>query len=80
MLIATINDAIWNSPPGHASTTLIALQFPNDKMFGYLIEGEIKAIDKVLKSPEHPTTAILGGAKVSGKITITETCWTEWIT
>ena len=67
-----INDAFGTAHRAHASTTLIAAHFPNDKMFGFLIEGEIKAIDKVLKSPEHPMTAILGGAKVSSKITIIE--------
>ncbi|MDD2824261.1 MAG: phosphoglycerate kinase, partial [Bacteroidales bacterium] len=67
-----INDAFGTAHRAHASTTLIASYFPNDKMFGFLMEGEIKAIDKVLEFPEHPTTAILGGAKVSGKIAIIE--------
>ncbi|NCB94786.1 MAG: phosphoglycerate kinase, partial [Clostridia bacterium] len=56
----------------HASTALIAKYFPQDKMFGYVMEGEIKAIDKVLHSPDKPVTAIIGGAKVSSKITIIE--------
>ncbi|MDE5955253.1 MAG: phosphoglycerate kinase, partial [Bacteroidales bacterium] len=55
-----------------ASTALIAEYFPEDKMFGYVMEGEIKAIDRVLKTPEHPVTAIIGGAKVSSKIGIIE--------
>ena len=67
-----INDAFGTAHRKHASTAIIADYFPNDKMFGYVMEGEIKAIDKVLKSPEHPVTAILGGAKVSSKITIIE--------
>ncbi|MDR2651935.1 MAG: phosphoglycerate kinase [Prevotellaceae bacterium] len=65
-----INDAFGTAHRAHASTALIAEYFANDKMFGYVMEGELKAIDKVLESPEHPFTAILGGSKVSSKITI----------
>lgn len=67
-----INDAFGTAHRAHASTTVVAKFFPNDKMFGYLIEGEIKAVDKVLNSTEKPLTAIVGGAKVSSKITIIE--------
>ena len=67
-----INDAFGTAHRAHASTALIAKYFPNDKMFGYLMEGEIKALDRVLKTPEHPVTAIIGGAKVSSKIGIIE--------
>lgn len=67
-----INDAFGTAHRAHASTALIAKYFPNNKMFGYIMENEIKAIDKVLKSPERPVTAIIGGAKVSSKITIIE--------
>lgn len=67
-----INDAFGTAHRAHASTALIAKYFPNDKMFGYVMEGEITAIDKVLKSPEKPVTAIIGGAKVSSKIAIIE--------
>ena len=67
-----INDAFGTAHRAHASTALIAEYFPNDKMFGYLMEGEIKAIDRVLKTPEHPVTAIVGVAKVSSKIGIIE--------
>jgi len=65
-----INDAFGTAHRAHASTALIAAYFPNDKMFGYVMEGEIKAIDKVMESPERPLTAILGGSKISSKITI----------
>ncbi|MDR1984965.1 MAG: phosphoglycerate kinase [Prevotellaceae bacterium] len=65
-----INDAFGTAHRAHASTALIAEYFLNDKMFGYVMEGELKAIDKVLESPERPFTAILGGSKVSSKITI----------
>ncbi|MDR2064626.1 MAG: phosphoglycerate kinase [Prevotellaceae bacterium] len=65
-----INDAFGTAHRAHASTALIAEYFANDKMFGYVMEGELKAIDKVLELPEHPFTAILGGSKVSSKITI----------
>lgn len=67
-----INDAFGTAHRAHASTALIAKYFPNDKMFGYVMEGEIKAIDTVLGSPERPLTAILGGSKVSSKIGIIE--------
>lgn len=67
-----INDAFGTAHRAHASTALIAKYFPDDKMFGYVMEGEITAIDKVLKSPVRPVTAIIGGAKVSSKIAIIE--------
>jgi len=67
-----INDAFGTAHRAHASTALIAKYFPDDKMFGYVMEGEIVAIDKVLKTPAHPVTAILGGAKISTKIAIIE--------
>ena len=56
-----INDAFGTAHRAHASTALIAEYFPNDKMFGYLMEGEIKAIDNVLKNAKRPFTAIIGG-------------------
>ena len=67
-----INDAFGTAHRAHASTALIAKYFPKDKMFGYVMEGEIQAIDKVLHNPARPLTAILGGAKVSSKIGIIE--------
>ena len=67
-----VNDAFGTAHRAHASTTVIAKYFPNDKMFGFLIEAEIKSVDKVLNSTEKPLTAIVGGAKVSSKITIIE--------
>ena len=65
-----INDAFGTAHRAHASTTVVAQFFPNDKMFGYLIEKEIESVDKVLNSSQKPLTAIVGGAKVSSKITI----------
>ena len=67
-----INDAFGTAHRAHASTALIAEYFPNDKMFGYVMLGELKAIDKVLESPARPFTAILGGSKVSTKISVIE--------
>ena len=67
-----INDAFGTAHRAHASTAVIAKFFPNDKMFGYLLEAEIKSVDKVLNSTDKPLTAIVGGAKVSSKITIIE--------
>lgn len=67
-----INDAFGTAHRAHASTALIADYFPKDKMFGYVMENELKAIDKVLESPQRPFLAILGGSKVSTKISIIE--------
>ena len=67
-----VNDAFGTAHRAHASTTIVANFFPNDKMFGFLIESEIKSVHKVLNSTEKPVTAIVGGAKVSSKITIIE--------
>ena len=65
-----INDAFGTAHRAHASTALIAEFFPNDKMFGYLMEGEIKAIDNILKNAQRPLTAIIGGSKVSSKLAV----------
>ena len=67
-----VNDAFGTAHRAHASTTIVAQFFPNDKCFGYLLAKEIESIDKVLNSAEKPVTAILGGSKVSSKITIIE--------
>jgi phosphoglycerate kinase len=67
-----INDAFGTAHRAHASTALIADYFPEDKMFGYVMENELKAIDGVMENPERPFMAILGGAKVSTKIVIIE--------
>ena len=67
-----INDAFGTAHRAHASTALIADYFPEDKMFGYLMEGEIKAIDNVLKNAQRPFTAIIGGSKVSSKLAVLE--------
>ncbi len=65
-----VNDAFGTAHRAHASTTIVAKFFPNAKVFGYLMANEIANIDKVLKEAEKPLTAIMGGAKVSSKITI----------
>ena len=67
-----INDAFGTAHRAHGSTALIAKYFPEDKMFGYLMEGEIKAIDNVLKNAQRPFTAIIGGSKVSSKLAVLE--------
>ena len=67
-----INDAFGTAHRAHASTTIVAQFFPENKCFGYLLAKEIKAIEKVMQTGEKPVTAILGGAKVSSKITIIE--------
>ena len=65
-----INDAFGTAHRAHGSTALIAEYFPNDKMFGYLMEGEIRAIDNVLRNAQRPFTAIIGGSKVSSKLEV----------
>ncbi|MFV0571517.1 MAG: phosphoglycerate kinase [Xanthomarina gelatinilytica] len=65
-----VNDAFGTAHRAHASTTIIAQFFPEKKCFGYLLEQEIKSIDKVMKTGKKPVCAVLGGAKVSSKITI----------
>ena len=67
-----VNDAFGTAHRAHASTAIIADFFPTDKLFGLLMEAEILSVDKVLNSTEKPVTAIVGGAKVSSKITIIE--------
>ncbi|MDT0647229.1 phosphoglycerate kinase [Zunongwangia sp. F260] len=66
-----VNDAFGTAHRAHASTTIVA-QFFDKKCFGYLLAKEIKSLDKVLNSKEKPVTAVLGGAKVSSKITVIE--------
>ncbi|MGO2294523.1 MAG: phosphoglycerate kinase [Psychroflexus halocasei] len=66
-----INDAFGTAHRAHASTTIIA-QFFEDKIVGKLLQKEIDSLDKVLHSNEKPVTAIIGGAKVSSKITVIE--------
>ena len=67
-----VNDAFGTAHRAHASTAVIAQFFPSTKFFGLLMAKELEAIDKVLRSGEKPVTAILGGSKVSTKITIIE--------
>ena len=67
-----VNDAFGTAHRAHASTTIIAQFFENKKCFGSLLEKEVKAIEKVMKDGASPVLAILGGAKVSSKITIIE--------
>ena len=68
-----VNDAFGTAHRAHASTALIAKYFDKDnKMFGYLMEKEVKAVDKVLNDIHRPFTAIMGGSKVSSKIDIIE--------
>ena len=68
-----VNDAFGTAHRAHASTALIAKYFDKDhKMFGFLMEKEVAAVDKVLKDIKRPFTAIMGGSKVSSKIEIIE--------
>lgn len=67
-----INDAFGTAHRAHASTTIVAQFFPKAKYFGYLLAQEIDAIDRVMSTGQKPVLAVLGGAKVSSKITIIE--------
>ena len=67
-----VNDAFGTAHRAHASTTIIANYFPTAKCFGLLLAKEIESINKVLNESVKPVTAILGGSKVSSKITIIE--------
>jgi phosphoglycerate kinase len=67
-----VNDAFGTAHRAHASTTIIAQFFSGKKCFGNLLAKEIESIEKVLKNSEKPVTAILGGSKVSSKITVIE--------
>ena len=67
-----VNDAFGTAHRAHASTAIIAKYFGENKCFGLLMEKEIRAIEQVLKTGEKPITAIMGGSKVSSKITIIE--------
>jgi phosphoglycerate kinase len=68
-----VNDAFGTAHRAHATTAVIADYFEESKkMFGFLINSELAAMDKVLKEPQHPFTAIMGGAKVSDKIMLIE--------
>jgi len=67
-----VNDAFGTAHRAHSSTTIIAQFFNHNKCFGRLLEKEVLSIEKVMKSGEPPVLAIIGGAKVSSKITIIE--------
>ena len=67
-----INDAFGTAHRAHASTALIADKFPHDKMFGYVMENELQAVDRLMLNPRRPFAAIIGGSKVSTKISILE--------
>ena len=67
-----VNDAFGTAHRAHASTTIIAQFFENNKCFGLLMAKEIESLNKVLKNSKKPVTAILGGSKVSSKITVIE--------
>jgi phosphoglycerate kinase len=67
-----VNDAFGTAHRAHASTTIIAQFFPKDKCFGTLLAKEIESLNKVLNNSVKPVTAVLGGSKVSSKITVIE--------
>jgi len=67
-----VNDAFGTAHRAHASTTIIAKFFPNDKCFGFLLAKEIESLNRVLNNSVKPVTAVLGGSKVSSKITVIE--------
>lgn len=67
-----VNDAFGTAHRAHASTSIVASFFGEEKMFGYVIEKELAAVEKVVVNNERPFTAIMGGAKISDKILLIE--------
>ncbi|HSD14365.1 MAG TPA: phosphoglycerate kinase [Flavobacterium sp.] len=67
-----VNDAFGTAHRAHASTTIIAQFFPQHKCFGTLLAKEIESLNRVLNNSVKPVTAVLGGSKVSSKITVIE--------
>lgn len=67
-----VNDAFGTAHRAHASTTIVAKFFPQDKLFGYLMQGEIDSVGKVLGDPQRPLVAVVGGSKVSSKLAVLE--------
>ncbi len=65
-----VNDAFGTAHRAHASTTIVAKFFPQDKLFGYLMQAEIDSVGKVLGEPQRPMIAIIGGSKVSSKLEV----------
>ena len=65
-----VNDAFGSAHRAHASTSIIVKYFPGAALFGYLMQDEVSSLEKVMKNPQRPFTAILGGAKVSDKIEV----------
>ena len=65
-----VNDAFGTAHRAHASTSIIASFFPDNKYFGLLLKNEIDSLEKALSKPEKPFTSIIGGAKISGKIDV----------
>ena len=65
-----INDAFGAAHRKHASTSVIAKFFPKNRHFGFLLNSELSSLEKVLKKPKRPFTAIIGGAKITGKIDV----------
>ena len=67
-----VNDAFGTAHRAHASTAIMAAHFAGKRAFGYVMAREVENADKVMKAPQRPLTAIVGGAKVSDKILIVE--------
>ena len=65
-----INDAFGSAHRNHASTSVIAKFFPNNKYFGFLLSSELSSLEKALSNPKRPFTAVIGGAKITGKIDV----------
>lgn len=72
-----VNDAFGTSHRPHASTAIVAQFFPNKKYLGFLLEKEIRCLDGVLNQPKRPLTAIIGGAKITGKIDVIKSLYSH---
>ncbi|MDR1877993.1 MAG: phosphoglycerate kinase, partial [Bacteroidales bacterium] len=67
---AFIHEAFSTAHRNHATTAVLPRLFPNDKMYGFLMQKEIDSLSRIMENPRHPVTAVLGGSKVSGKIKV----------
>lgn len=74
---AFVHEAFSTAHRYHATTAVLPRLFPNDKMYGFLMQKEIDSLSRIMKNPRRPVTAVLGGSKVSGKIKVIDNLMTK---
>ena len=72
-----VHEAFSTAHRKHATTAILPEFFPNDKMYGFLMQKEIDSLSRIMKNPRRPVTAVLGGSKVSGKIKVINNLMTK---